>query len=146
MAGFNDLNTTDARGKIAFSVFFQGCKRDCPGCHNPELQNPNGGKEITLDEIVARIRWFKRHYEAVVFVGGEPLEQPEALRQLLIEVNKLGLETWLYTGYEAHEIPSDITQRCSVIVAGEYRENLRTGIFPASSNQKIIDNRRVAAA
>ncbi|TCP60447.1 anaerobic ribonucleoside-triphosphate reductase activating protein [Heliophilum fasciatum] len=146
VGGFNDLNTSDAGGKIAFSVFFQGCGKRCPGCHNPELQDPNGGMKIDPNEILSRISKYRKHYEAVVFIGGEPMDQLAALRQLLIGVVGLGLEVWLYTGYEDNEIPEDIACLCSVIVAGEYREDLRTGGFPVSSNQKIIDNRRGQAA
>ncbi|MBC9786400.1 radical SAM protein [Heliobacterium chlorum] len=143
VGGFNDLNTSDAGGGIAYSVFFQGCSRGCPGCHNPELQDPDGGMDIESADILLRIQKYRNHYDAVVFVGGEPLEQPDALIHLLIGINEMGLESWLYTGFSYEDIPKEISRRCTVIVAGEYREKLHTGAFPASNNQIIIDNRRI---
>ncbi|MBC9786503.1 radical SAM protein [Heliobacterium chlorum] len=141
IAGFNDLNTSDADG-IAFCIFFQGCHRQCPGCHNPELQSFDCGKEMDTDEIIQRIQANQRFYDAVVFVGGEPMEQPNALKVLLAAVKSIGLSTWLYTGYNIFSISDDIIDLCDVIIAGEYRQELHTGGFPASSNQIIVDRRK----
>ncbi|BAF60336.1 organic radical activating enzymes [Pelotomaculum thermopropionicum SI] len=142
VGGFDDLNTGDALGKVAFSIFFQGCRRRCPGCHNPELQPFEGGREIDAQEIIDRIWRNRDWYEAVVFVGGEPLEQPKALEHLLKFIRGTNIEAWLYTGYSPGEIPEPIAALCDVIVAGEYRDDLKTGGFPASSNQVIIRKER----
>ncbi|MTV50783.1 4Fe-4S cluster-binding domain-containing protein [Heliobacillus mobilis] len=141
IAGFNDLNTSDADG-IAFSIFFQGCHRRCPGCHNPELQSFDGGMEMDTDEIIHQIQANKRFYDAVVFVGGEPMDQPDALTALLAAVRSIGLSTWLYTGHNIFSISDDIIDLCDVIIAGEYRQELHTSGFPASSNQIIVDRRK----
>lgn len=141
MGGYNEMSLADTDG-VAFSMFFQGCKKRCKNCHNPELQPFNGGEETMTDQVVQKIKKNLSWYDSVAFIGGEPMEQPEALKEILKEVKVLGLERWLYTGYEADEIPEDIKELCSVIIAGEYREDLHTGGFPASSNQQIIDYRR----
>ncbi|MTV50030.1 4Fe-4S cluster-binding domain-containing protein [Heliobacillus mobilis] len=145
IAGFNDLNISDADG-IAFSIFFQGCRRRCPGCHNPELQFFDGGEEMDTDEIARRIQANQRFYDAVVFVGGEPMDQPDALKVLLAAVKSIGLSTWLYTGHNIFSISDDIIDLCDVIIAGEYRQELHTGGFPASSNQIIVDRRKEKVA
>ncbi|MBC9786663.1 radical SAM protein [Heliobacterium chlorum] len=145
IAGFNDFNTSDTDG-IAFSIFFQGCHRRCPGCHNPELQSFDGGEEVDTDEIIQRIQANQRFYDAVVFVGGEPLEQPVALKALLAAVRSIGLSAWLYTGYYILTISDDIIDLCDVIIAGEYRQDLYTGGFPASSNQIVLDRRKEKVA
>lgn len=77
-------------------------------------------------------------YEAVVFVGGEPLEQPEALLNLLEFTRGTNMESWLYTGYELDEIPPKIKELADVIVAGPYQDDLKTGGFPASTNQTVL--------
>ncbi len=77
-------------------------------------------------------------YEAVVFVGGEPLEQPEALEDLLEFLRGTNMQSWLYTGYEPNEIPPQIKELVDVIVAGPFRDDLKTGGFPASSNQTVL--------
>ena len=65
------------------------------------------------------------------------MAQQEALTDLLERTKALGLKRWLYTGYEIDDVPDDIKTLCDVIVAGHYVEELRTGGFPASSNQVI---------
>ncbi|WP_216364577.1 4Fe-4S single cluster domain-containing protein [Moorella sp. E308F] len=134
------MSTIDTDG-IAFSIFFQGCRRRCPGCHNPELQPFEGGQQLNTEDIITKITKHLDWYDAVCFLGGEPLEQPEALTDLLDKSKDLGLERWLYTGYEVKDIPAKIYNLCSVIVAGEFRQDLFTGGFPASLNQMVIDRR-----
>lgn len=141
VGGFNELSTIDSDG-VAFAIFFQGCSIRCPGCHNPELQDFHGGEYFTVDELLAKIEKHRDWYGSVVFLGGEPLDQPiMGLAALMNKIKELGLERWLYTGYPADRIPSSVKELCSVIVAGAYREDLKTGGFPASSNQVVIDNR-----
>lgn len=136
------LTTADVGGKIGASIFFQGCSRGCPGCHNPELQPPLGGVEMTVEEILNEIKKHTDWYEAVALVGGEPLEQDHGdIFSLLRGLNSLGLETWLYTGYELEDIPQQVRDLCTVIVAGPYVESLATQGFPASSNQQVVDRR-----
>lgn len=136
LGGINTLSTNDTDG-IAASIFFQGCRFSCKGCHNPELQTFDGGEITTTGEVIKRIKEHIEWYDAVAFMGGEPLEQPEALTALLLQAKALGLRRWLYTGYTLKNVPDDIKNLCSVIVAGRYIDELKTGGFPASSNQQI---------
>lgn len=128
------LNDTDG---IAASVFFQGCPFRCKGCHNPELQPFEGGIKTTTDNVMQEIMKHVEWYDSVAFMGGEPLAQKEALTELLIRTKELGLKRWLYTGYEIDDVPDEVKALCDVIVAGPYVEELRTGGFPASSNQIV---------
>ena len=141
IGGVNEMSLIDAEGLIAFAVFFQGCHRRCEGCHNPRLQPFEGGEEMDTGEVMEKIWRNRDYYEAVVFVGGEPLEQLEPLKELLKFVRGTNIYSWLYTGYEANQIPEDIYELADVIVAGPYIDEQKTGGFPASANQIIIDNR-----
>ncbi|SFH22498.1 anaerobic ribonucleoside-triphosphate reductase activating protein [Desulfotomaculum arcticum] len=138
VGGFTDISTIDAGNLLAFTVFFQGCKKRCPGCHNPELQPFDGGMELDIRQIKDRIWRNRDWYEAVVLAGGEPLEQPEALEDLLEFLRGTNIESWLYTGYEPDEIPATIKELADVIVAGPYRQDLHAEGFPASSNQRVV--------
>lgn len=134
--GENELSMTDGEG-VAFVLFLQGCPLACPGCHNPELQDPNGGTERYTTDTIAFIDKFRSVYDSFVVSGGEPLQQAEVTYHLLSAMARRGLKTYLYTGYEYEAIPPEIEALCDVIVAGPYRQELATGGFPASSNQTI---------
>ncbi len=138
IGGINELSFIDAEG-LTCSIFFQGCKRRCNNCQNPELQCFEGGEETPISDIVNYIEKNKVWYDSVAFMGGEPLDQPEQLKKLIIDIKKkLNLKCWIYTGYEEREIPKDFLELSDVIVAGAYIEELKTGDFPASSNQVVI--------
>lgn len=143
IGAFNDLSVIDAEG-ISLVIYFQGCSRGCHGCHNPDLQKKSGGRTMTVEDIIKYINQYKDWYSAVVFQGGEPLEQDLAeLMELTYKIKEeLGLEVWLYTGYEYKDIPFPLNVYADVIIAGGFVEKLKTGGFPASSNQRVIDNRR----
>lgn len=138
IAGLKTLDTNDA-DKLAIAVYFQGCSMKCKGCHNPDLQDQEGGVEMSVQEILDFIEEKRDWHGAVVFLGGEPMEQMADLYDLLIGIH--GLDKWLYTGWDYNCIPHRIVDECDVIVAGAFVEELATGSFPASSNQ-IVDDRR----
>jgi anaerobic ribonucleoside-triphosphate reductase activating protein len=131
---------TDGEG-ISLNIFFAGCSKQpkCPKCHNPELW-----QTTTNDEV--HISWlYKKLEEAaanglithVVFVGGEPLDQPIAVYLAALKAKELGLTTWLYTWHTYNNIPTNIKDVVNVVVAGDYRDELKTGGFPGSSNQTV---------
>lgn len=141
LGGLIDMSFVDTDG-VAFSLFFQGCNRRCKGCHNPEFLSFDGGELVSTDEILRKIEENLPLYNAVAYLGGEPLEQKEALLEIMRGVRELGLDNWLYTGYTYDEVPTSIKEMADVIVEGEYREDLPTNTFPASSNQQVIDRRK----
>jgi anaerobic ribonucleoside-triphosphate reductase activating protein len=142
VGGLNPLSTIDAEG-ISFVIYFQGCSRGCPNCHNPELQSFNGGKETTNVDILMEINRNKEWYTSVVLQGGEPLQQDHFnIACLMRSIKSMGLEVWLYTGFDEKDIPDNIKKYCDVIKAGAYIEELKTGGFPASKNQAVIDRRK----
>jgi anaerobic ribonucleoside-triphosphate reductase activating protein len=66
--------------------------------------------------------------------GGDPLFQKDAVRDL---VGKSKFYNVLYTGHYYNDIPYDIISLFDMVVDGPYVKELRSGGFPASSNQKI---------
>lgn len=139
IGGLNELDVIDGAG-IGLGVFFQGCKKRCKGCHNPELQSFETGMVVSTKMILNKLN--NEWYDSIIFMGGEPLEQKEGLIELMAGAKALNKERWLYTGYNVNEIPPEVFELSSVIIAGEYKEELKTNGFPASSNQVVIDRRR----
>ena len=51
VAGMIQDSIVDGPG-FRFTLFTQGCPHNCEGCHNPETHDPNGGSEMSTDEII----------------------------------------------------------------------------------------------
>ena len=70
VGGFEDDSIVDGPG-IRFTIFLQGCKRGCLGCHNKELQNFDGGKDFYIKDI---FNMAKKNplLDGITFSGGEP--------------------------------------------------------------------------
>ncbi len=141
IAGIVPESYVDGEG-IRFAIFMQGCLRNCRGCHNPETHALDGGKILDTSEIIAEIKK-NPLLTGITLTGGEPLLQIAPALELAKTAKSLGLNVWLYTGYEYEKIPSDadeLLKFVDVIVDGEYIEELRNLEleFRGSENQRII--------
>lgn len=95
--------TVDGPG-IRFVIFTQGCPLRCLYCHNPDCRNFEEGKEITVDELIVEIHKYRSYMRfssgGVTVSGGEPLMQPEFVREIFRRCKALGIHTALDTsGY-----------------------------------------------
>jgi anaerobic ribonucleoside-triphosphate reductase activating protein len=150
ISGYVEESIVDGTG-IRFVIFAQGCKHKCKGCHNPQTHDFNGGYEITIDEILEKIK-ANPMIDGVTFSGGDPMEQAKEFTILAKEIKKLGLNIWCYTGYTfghlirhytAHNGYMELLNEIDVLVDGKFVESLKDGTlaFRGSSNQMIIDFR-----
>ena len=126
------------------SIYCAGCQNHCPGCHNPQSWDENGGEPINVDEL------FKRIVDAdmnVTFTGGDPMLHPEGFIELAQMIkNNTNKNIWCYTGYFfedllQHPIRRKLVELCDVIVDGRYVEAERdlSLHFRGSRNQRVID-------
>lgn len=93
------FGTVDGPG-TRFVVFFQGCPMRCKYCHNPDTWPLNGGKEMTVEEILAQYDRNKSFYESnggLTTTGGEPMMQLDFLIELYEACRKKGIHTCLDT-------------------------------------------------
>jgi len=139
-----DNSVVDGTG-IRITVFLQGCERGCKGCHNPDLQPLEGGKEVS-EEALARMVLNKVSplHRGVTFSGGEPLLQAEALEKVIsiLKQEKPHLDIWVYTGFtfeEVREVP--VLKMVDILVDGPFILDQRdlSLAFRGSRNQRIID-------
>lgn len=77
--GVIDVSTIDYPKKCAAVVFFSECNMLCGYCHNYE-QMLNNTVELSTKEVFNNIDLM--FADAIVFSGGEPTLQPEALKEL----------------------------------------------------------------
>lgn len=145
IAGIVPESYVDGEG-IRFTIFMQGCLRNCPGCHNPETHALDGGKILDTSEIINAIKK-NPLLTGITLSGGEPLLQIEPALELARAAKNLNLNVWLYTGYKFEEIPAaaqELLKFVDVVVDGEYIEELRDLelAFRGSKNQRVIYLRR----
>lgn len=93
------LAATDGPG-VRFAVFLQGCNLRCGCCHNPDTWNISGGTEYTPLEIVSKAIRYKEYFGSdggLTISGGEPLLQPDFVREVFRLCHENGINTCLDT-------------------------------------------------
>jgi anaerobic ribonucleoside-triphosphate reductase activating protein len=90
-------------------IYFQGCSLHCAGCWNPDTHKFRG-MEVTVLEVAQRFEEASRleWLQGVTFSGGEPMQQVEALLELMREIRRAAPEVSLgmFTGYTENELTS----------------------------------------
>jgi pyruvate formate lyase activating enzyme len=97
IGGFARLSTCDWPGKLAATIFCQGCPWSCPYCHNPHLLPARGDEQTSWPDILAILEKRRGLLDGVVFSGGEPTLQ-KALPEAMQTVRDMGFSIGLHTG------------------------------------------------
>ena len=135
--------TVDGPG-LRTSIYFDGCKHACPGCHNPASWSFTAGEDWSIDRLMTIIRF--NHFN-VTLSGGDPLYQAKELLPLLQTIKKEGLSVWCYTGFVYEDIRDkspykELLSYIDVLVDGPFeQENKPQGQvlrFRGSNNQRFI--------
>ncbi len=144
---FNVIENTRVEGPgLRTAIWFQGCKANCPGCFNKQAQALHGGHEMSVDDII-NILAANDKITGVTIAGGEPMLQPEALKNLLIHIRYRvpHLNTILYTGIEFGKLVRDkalanICVLCDVVIAGPFVKSQSPDPrrWVGSRNQEIL--------
>lgn len=118
---------------LRVTVFFKGCPLSCAWCHNPESQsfepevykrshrlddktfdvNEYVGKSMSVNEVVEEVEKdisiFDESKGGVTLSGGEPLSQPEFLRELLKKFKSKEIHTAVDTcGFASQSVMESI--------------------------------------
>lgn len=126
------------------SVYFAGCNHHCPGCHNPQSWDFEGGEAMSVLRIKEIIDDCDFN---VTFSGGDPLMQPvDEMVELARLLKADGRTIWCYTGYSYEYVASrpeykELLACIDVLVDGPFVESLRdiSLRFRGSSNQRLVD-------
>lgn len=125
------------------SIYFAGCKHECPGCHNPESWPMDAGEDWTVEKVMRVVDYNRFH---VTFSGGDPMYQAEELIPLARAIAEAGYKIWCYTGFHYEVIRDkspyrELLQYIDVLVDGPFIESLKPTValrFRGSSNQRFI--------
>ena len=146
----NDLSAAPG---VCVTFFTQGCPHHCPGCHNPETWDYEGGKEFegnTIERIEQYLTANGIHRDLCI-MGGEPLCPDNQFLTLLIcntIKDKLpDTKIYIWTGYTLEELNNDnntrisqILEKTDAIIDGPYIAAERDITLPmrGSRNQRIL--------
>ncbi|MDH5560092.1 MAG: radical SAM protein [Deltaproteobacteria bacterium] len=128
-------------------VSLQGCLLDCPGCIVPETRHFNRGQLMTPLEIFDYINNIK-DIQGITLTGGEPMDQAEALVELVYLIkSQTQLTIFTYTGYTLEKIirwknpfQLELIMASDILCDGPYLRNFadRELLWRGSSNQRIF--------
>ena len=127
--GWAKTTLLDYPGKVASTLFLEGCNFRCPYCHNPELvffRGENEKEPFKLDDILSYLHTYSHMIEGVCITGGEPLMQPGTV-ELCRKLMRLGLKIKLDTNGSLpdkleHLLEEDLLDYVAVDVKGPPRK------------------------
>lgn len=139
---------------VCTTFFVQGCPIKCPGCHNSETWDFEGGKEFNA-EVLNKLEedlLANGINRTLCIMGGEPLCQENLFLTTMIVTEMKhrlpDLKIWIWTGYEYKDILEEesnpkikyILETVNGLVTGPFIQSLRDITLPmrGSSNQEII--------
>ncbi|GGW73926.1 4Fe-4S single cluster domain-containing protein [Streptomyces griseoloalbus] len=132
-------------------IWFQGCALACPGCMSRHTWPPEGG---TAEDVSGLLRMWEealgRGAEGLTVSGGEPLDQPDALTELLLGAARIrdradggaeGADLLVYTGYEPDELTAArrrALRGADAVITGRFRVERPTRlVWRGSANQRL---------
>ena len=102
------------------TIYCAGCEHACPGCHNPQSWDMQGGRDVPIAEAFTVLA-----------------------REIKLKTKK---DIWCYTGFTFENLLTDARRRplleeIDVLVDGPFVRSLRDPSLPfrGSSNQRLID-------
>jgi pyruvate formate lyase activating enzyme len=112
--------TVDGPG-IRFVIFTQGCPLRCLYCHNPDSRCIREGQEVTVDELMTQIPKYRSYMRfsggGVTITGGEPLMQPEFVREIFRRCQDQGIHTALDTsGYVNLDVAKPVLDHADLVL------------------------------
>lgn len=90
IVGLQKLTLLDYPGRVACTVFLQGCNFNCPFCYNSSLIKSCKDNIISLDEFFNFLNSRKKVLDGVAITGGEPLLNP-SVKEFIKQIKELNL-------------------------------------------------------
>lgn len=130
-------------------LWVQGCSIHCPGCVSQDTWPRDAAKRIAVADLLAWCRKVSGGApDGITISGGEPFDQPGALRVLLTGLvawrreKALGFDILCYSGYPLRALQKDhakILALLDAIVPEPYVDTLPQGnVWRGSRNQPLV--------
>jgi len=106
LGGIIPLSTNEWKDHVSTVIFFNGCPFNCSYCHNQQMLIAQN--YVDVQQVKSIIKNSIPFINSVVFSGGEPTMQPEALTNLLQFSKSLELKTMIETNGYYPEVLMDL--------------------------------------
>lgn len=133
------------------TVFTQGCPHHCEGCHNPHTHSFDGGRVVTVGEIIEK---FKKNplLAGITLSGGEPFCQAASCAEIAKAVHELKKNVIVYSGYTFEQLfemsrsnigVKELLLNSDILIDGKFELSQRSLElrFKGSKNQRTLDLR-----
>lgn len=127
------------------AIYFQGCTLGCVGCANRSFLPIAGGHVVRIASVLDHLSRRVGRIDGASILGGEPTQQPAALRAIVTGIKRLGLSTVVFTGRLYEELAADhvfdeILAHTDLLIDGPFIEEQRAPdlYWRGSSNQKLV--------
>ena len=122
-----------------YTIWVQGCSIQCKGCLNVDTWDFDKGIEISVEDLVKKIK--KQKIDGISVTGGEPLDQFEETLKFVKLIFPF-YNILLTSGYTLDEIKQyklEILKYVDILITGPFVENLidKTNAWRGSTNQEI---------
>ena len=151
LSGIVPESIVDGPG-FRMAIFTQGCPHGCPGCHNPQTHDPEGGEWADTQSIIDEAL-DNELLDGITLSGGEPFAQPEACVEIAKACKAAGLSVWSYSGYTYEVLLGKpewraLLETVDVLVDGPFilEQKSLDVKWRGSRNQRLIDVPKSLAA
>jgi len=122
-------------------IWLQGCSIRCPGCISADTWPAAQGRTTVEAVVEALLPWLPEA-DGITVSGGEPFDQPEALKAMLLELRRLNpADILVYSGHPFDALTGWLRENpglIDVLISEPYDEQAaQTLALRGSDNQRI---------
>ena len=98
-------------------IWLQGCSIHCPGCISKDTWDPDQGW-TSVHSVIAAVQHWMPDAQGITISGGEPLDQPVALRVLLQNLRRISdVDVLVYSGYFFNQLTEWLVHLILILTA-----------------------------
>lgn len=134
---------------VRAGIWVQGCTIGCHGCASQDTWEADPSRLVNVRQLADWLSTLPR-LQGLTVTGGEPFQQPDAVRALLSEVRTQAarqgrlVDVLVYSGYTYAALTrraaaSAVLDLCDAAITGPYIDRLNPGgAWRGSANQKLV--------
>ncbi|MFE3205726.1 4Fe-4S cluster-binding domain-containing protein [Embleya sp. NPDC059237] len=131
-------------------IWVQGCALACAGCMSRDTWDERPESSVAVADVLSWVRGLPEPLHGVTVSGGEPLQQPSALAELLEGLREMSaarqeeFDLLVYSGHPWSKLAARAAYRAALaaadaVVAGPYVDRRNTGVaLRGSDNQRVV--------